>query len=118
MVDRINSGRRLWLTMISKELLLVPGENKMSIVNVIKHNLVRVIETPDSGEIYGICFLQKNILLTGDQKGFLKQWKIEGDNLTLISAKEKAHNKKINFLQNLGDGHIASCSDDYNIKIW
>ena len=52
--------------MINKELLLVPGDSKMSIVNVKEHKLVRVIEASGSGEIYGICLLSENMLLTGD----------------------------------------------------
>ena len=111
-------GNRVWLTMISKELLLVPGENKMSIVNVNKHSLVRVIEVPDSSCICGICLLKRNILLTGDSQKVLRQWKIEEDNLTLISKRENAHDDLINVLLNLGDGHIASASNDKTIKIW
>ena len=35
-----------------------------------------------------------------------------------VSAKEKAHDKDINVLLNIGEGFIASGSDDYKIKIW
>ena len=62
--------------------------------------------------------LNKNELLTGDCSKVIRQWKIEGDNLILISSKEKAHNADINVLLNLGDGHIASGSDDNTIRIW
>jgi WD40 repeat protein len=58
------------------------------------------------------------MLLTGDAKNVLRQWKIEEDNLILISKRENAHDNWINVLLNLGDGHIASGSDDYTIKIW
>ena len=79
---------------------------------------MRIIEVPDSSWIHGICMLNKNMLLTGDYKGTIKQWKIENDNLTLISSKENAHDQDINILLNLGDGHIASGSNDKTIKIW
>ena len=103
--------------MISKELLLVPGKNKIFIVDINEYILVRIIELPDSQWTCGVCMLNKNMLLTGDI--ILRQWKIEGDNLVLISKNEKAHDKnQINFLLNLGDGHVASCSDDCSIKIW
>ena len=62
--------------------------------------------------------LNKNMLLTGDYSYTLRQWKIEGDNLILVSKKEKAHDNYINVLLNLGNGFIASGSDDYTIKIW
>ena len=35
-----------------------------------------------------------------------------------MSKKENAHEKEINVLLNLGNGFIASGSDDYTIKIW
>ena len=104
--------------MIRKDLLLIPGENKMTIINTNEYKLIKIIEAPESSWICGICMLNQNMLLTGDALGKLKQWKIEGDNLILISTKEKAHNDDINALLNLGDGHIVSCSNDETIKIW
>ena len=60
------------------------------------------------------------MLLTGDESKMIRQWRIEGDNLILISKKEKAHDDDITDLLNLGNGHIASasCSFDETIKIW
>ena len=58
------------------------------------------------------------MLLTGDESKIIRQWRIEGDNLILISKKEKAHDDYISNLLNLGNGHIASCSWDKTIKIW
>ncbi len=57
------------------------------------------------------------MLLTGDYEEVIRQWKIEGDNLKLISQKDNTHNSDINVLLNLGDGHIASGSDDSTIRI-
>ena len=62
--------------------------------------------------------LNKNMLLTGDYSYTLRQWKIEEDNLILVSKKEKAHDNYINVLFNIGNGFIASGSDDKTIKIW
>jgi len=107
-----------WFIMINKDLLLIPGENKISIINVNKYNLVRIVDTNESGWILGVCKLNENILLTGDHQKTIRQWKIEGDNLILISQKEKTHEGDINYLINLGNGHIASASDDFTIKIW
>ena len=36
----------------------------------------------------------------------------------MVSKKEKAHDKCINVLLNIGNGFIASGSDDNSIKIW
>jgi len=62
--------------------------------------------------------LNKNILFIGDEKGIIRKWKIEEDNLKLISKEEKAHNKYIFTLLNIGNGYIASGSSDNTIKIW
>ena len=67
--------------MITEELLLIPGENKISIINVNQYRLVRVIDVSGSGWIYGICMLNKNMLLTGDYNKVIRQWRIDRDNL-------------------------------------
>jgi len=46
------------------------------------------------------------------------EWKIEEDNLILISKKKNAHNNSILTLLNIGNEHIASSSGDGLIKIW
>ena len=58
------------------------------------------------------------MLLTGDYEEIIRQWKIEGDNLILISKKEKTHDSDINVLLNMGNGFIASGSNDKTIRIW
>ena len=116
-VIKKNTNRE-WFIMIKKDLLLIPGENQMSIINVNQYKIVKVIEIPNSNWICGVCLLNKNMLLTGDCKKVIRQWKIEGDNLIMISKKEKVHEDEINFLINIGNGFIASCSSDHNIKIW
>ena len=104
--------------MITKELLIIPGENKISIINVFQYRLVRIIDVPGGSWITGVCMLNKNMLLTGDYSKVIRQWRIEGDNLILISQKENTHDSNINPLLNIGDGCIASGSDDNTIKIW
>ena len=107
-----------WLIMINKNLLLVPGQNKFSIINVDVYKIIRIIEIQNSSWIFGNCLISENILLTGDRNYSIKQWKIEGDNLNLISVKENAHKGDINYLLNLGNGHFASGSDGGIVKIW
>ena len=104
--------------MISKNLLFIPGNNKISIININYYEIIREIEIPNSDWIQGVCLLDKIILLTGDEKGIIREWKIEEDNLILISKKDNAHNDSILSLINIGNGHIASGSDDKLIKIW
>ena len=52
--------------MIKNDLLLIPGENQISIINTDQHNLIRKIEVPGSSWICGVFMLNKNMLLTGD----------------------------------------------------
>ena len=106
------------LLMISKNLLLITGKNKISIVNVNAYNLIKSVNVLDSGWIYTACMLNKDIIITGDENRRIIQWKIENDNLKLISLKENAHDNSIYTLSKLGDGLILSGSYDNFVKIW
>ena len=101
-----------------KNLLLIPGSNQISIINIDQYKLVRKIEVPGSSWICWVCVLNKNMILTGDGAKIIRQWKIEGDNLILVSKKENTHDRDICVLLNIGNGFIASGSDDNTIKIW
>ena len=118
-ISKINKviGALEGIVMMTKDLLLVAGCNEISSINVNNYKL-RIIDVPGADSIYGVCILKQNKLLTGDQSKIIRQWRIEGDNLILISKKEKAHDGSIYGLLNLGNGHIASCSEDMTIKIW
>ena len=106
--------------MISKDLLLIPGQNKISIINVNDYKLINIIDVPGANWILGVCILTENVILTGDYSKAIRQWKIEGNNLILISKKENAHKNNINCICKLGNGRIASSSDDnhYSVHIW
>ena len=105
------------MIMMTKDLLLITGANKISIINVNNYKL-RIINVPGADNIYGVCMLNQNMLLTGDDAKIIRQWKIGGDGLILISKKDEAHERGIKNLLNLGNGHIASGSWDKTIKIW
>ena len=106
------------LLMISKDLLLITGFNKISIINVNSYNLIKTIEEDDSGMIFAACIINKDTILTGDENKRIIQWKIENDNLKLISKKENAHDDIITTISKLGNGHIFSGSVDCSVKIW
>ena len=105
------------MIMIIKDLLLITGENKISIINVNNYKL-RIINVPESNWIDGVCILNQNMLLTGDESKIIRQWRIEGDNLILISIKENAHDNYILTLSKIGNGLILSGSGDKSVKIW
>ena len=103
--------------MISKDLLLITGK-KISIINVNSYNLIKTINVDNSGSIFAVCMLNKDMILTGDENKRIIQWKIENDNLKLISIKENAHDNWIFTLIQLGNGLILSGSADKSVKIW
>ena len=105
------------LVMMTKDLLLVTGKDKLSIININLHNTIRTIDVSGSSWIKCACMLNENMLLTGDYKRII-QWKIEGDNLQLISKKENAHENRISTLSKIGNGLIISGSWDNFVKIW
>ena len=104
--------------MISKDLLLITGKNKISIINVKSYNLIKTIKVDNSGWINAACMLNKDMILTGDDNKRIIQWKIENDNLKIISIKENAHDYCISTLTKLGNDLILSGSYDESIKIW
>ena len=105
-------------TMISKDLLIAGSNDKILIINVNSHDVIRTINTSGSSCIYTICMINENQLLTGDDNHKLKQWKIEGDNLILISTKENAHNNGIYTILKIGDNHILTGDYSGEEKIW
>ena len=104
--------------MISNDLLLITGENKISNINVNSYNLIKTINVDNSGWICAVCMLNKDMILTGDYNKRIIQWKTENDNLKLISTKENAHDDWIYTLSKLGNGLILSGSRDKSVKIW
>ena len=104
--------------MMTKDLLLVTGENKLSIININLHNIIRTIDVSGSRCIWCACMLNENMLLTGDGSRIM-QWKIEGNNLQLLSKRENAHDGHIIYtLSKIGNGLIISGSSDNCVKIW
>ena len=104
--------------MIKKDLLLITGCGILNIINVNQYKLIKTIKVPDSSYICISCMLNKNTLLTGDSYCKLKQWRIDGDNLILISSERNAHKDSIWALIKLEDGLILSGSYDGEIRLW
>ncbi len=106
------------LIMISKDLLLIPGENIITLININEYILLSIIEVPGASWLLGVCMLSENMIVMGSYLKAIYQWKIEGNNLIVISKKENAHNGNISYLIKLDNGYIASASDDSSIYVW
>ena len=59
------------MIMITKDLLLITGQNKISIININNYKL-RIIDVPGASFIRGVCMLNKNMLLTGDYENIIR----------------------------------------------
>ena len=105
--------------MIKKYLLLIPGDRQITIINTEEYKLVQKIDIGGNW-ICGVCMINQNMLLTGDDNHIMMQWKIEGDNIKLISKKDNSHKDDISVLLKIGRGFIASgaCQSDNSVKIW
>jgi WD40 repeat protein len=117
-ISEINITGAEPFNMITKDLLIVGGYNEMYVIDVNKYKLIRTIDIPDAGLIFGFCKLNENMFLIGGEDAVIRQWKMEGDEINLFSKKEEADNCIIFGLIKIGDGKIATFSDDESIKIW
>ena len=106
------------LLMITKDLLIITGTNKISIINVNKHKLIKTIDATGSESILVSCLLNKDTILTGDENKRIIQWKIGDNNLSMISIKENAHDEMIFTLLKIGSSHLLSGGSDNLAKIW
>ena len=118
-IDNIKSSKsNSCFNMITKDLLLITGNELLYIINVNQYNVVRKINVPGSPMINFTCILNQNNILTHDLNN-IKQWRIEGYNLKLISKIENAHDKGVCPIIKLGNGLILCVSTGDNaISIW
>ena len=106
------------LLMMSNDLLLAAGENKLTIININSHSIIRSIDVSGSSSICSACLLTDDIILTADCNHRIIQWRIQHDNLELISKKENAHDSSIFVLKKIGNGLIMSGDHNGEVKIW
>ena len=103
------------LCMINERCLCVGGGEKITLIDVYNKSVIR--EVQEAGAHICLLKLNDNILLTGTNNNNITQWKINENNLTFISRKEKAHQGTIREIIRFND-LIISCSDDNSIKVW
>ena len=119
-INNISVSNHLYdsLLMMTNDLLLAAGENKLTIINVNSHSVIRSIDVSGSSSIYAACLITNDMILTCDYNHKIIQWKIDGDNLRLIGKKENAHDTSIRTIKKIGNGLIMSGDDNGEVKIW
>ena len=105
--------------MIAKDLLLLVDFKDFYVINISKYNLVKKLNILyfASSNIFSSYILNKNILLTGDDRGKIMNGKLKMM-IKLISTKNNCHNDTITVLLKSGDGHILVRAINGFIKIW
>ena len=103
------------LCMMNERCLCVGGRNEITIIDVKNKNIINEIK--EYGVHRCLCKFNDNILFTGNDNGDIKQWRFNGNNLTLVKKKENAHQNYICKIIAFND-FIISCSYDYSINIW
>ena len=106
------------LLMLTRDLLLICRYNKITIMNVNTYTIVRNINVPDSDWISSVVRFTKDQIVTADENKRIILWKIEGDNLRMITKNSTAHDGCIFSLTKLPKGTILSCGLDCSAKIW
>ena len=106
------------LLMLTKELLLICRYNKITVMNVYTYNIVRSIDVPDSDWISSVIRFNKDQIVTADENKRIILWKIEGDNLRMITKNSTAHDGCIFSLTKLPNGTILTGGLDCSAKIW
>jgi len=103
------------MVMINRNLMLIGG-HEIYLVNVNKYSLIKVMDPPD-GIVDSICLLNENYFITGG-RDTIAQWRIDDEDLIVISKKEKIHSGCILDLLKIRDGRIISSGEsDHLIRI-
>ena len=113
------------MCMLTDNLLGIAAE-KFYVIDIENKKLIKKIQI-NNGNIQCVIKLNNNTLLFGIEGEFslhgnnyhFNQYKLneKGDNLELISIKEKVHNTGINYMIQGKNGEIISCSEQ-RIKVW
>ena len=106
------------LLMLTKDLLLICRYNKITVMNVYTYNIVRTIDVPNSDWISSVIRFNKEQIVTADENKRIILWKIEGDNLRMITKNDNAHDGCIFSLTRLPNGTILTGGLDCYAKIW
>jgi hypothetical protein len=103
------------LCLINQNCLIGCGNNYIFVIDLVQFKLLNKINTNS----YNICLcFWNNKLNVGTSDGMIQEYKINENNLSKISFKEKCHQQHIWQIIKDDEGNLISCSHDNYIKVW
>ena len=103
------------LCLINQNCLIGCGNNYIFVIDLVQFKLLNKINTNS----YNICLcFWNNKLNVGTSDGMIQEYKINENNLSKISFKEKCHQQCIWQIIKDDEGNLISCSHDNYIKVW
>ena len=103
------------LKKLSEKIIIVGGEENIYLISVEKYNILNKYNI-NSG-CYSICVFLNEIILTGHDNGYIRQYNLINDELKFLGEK-KMHNDRIRVITLLKDNFIFSGSEDNKINIY
>lgn len=107
---------------VNKKIIIANDDSRNAIIiNYKKRQYIDTIQITSDSDclITSICVLKPNLVVFGDQKGSIIQYKSHGENLEFVSEKKYAHADSDVLLANLPNGHfVSACPKDKKVLIW
>ena len=101
------------LKKISNNTFIVGGARNIYLIK--NHKLINSIQLGYQFEIYSVCYLKNQNILTGHFNGYITRWFINDDKLEIYGQK-KVHDDRIRVISQINDDLILSGSCDTKIK--
>ena len=104
------------LVQLTDITMAVSSKDIIEVYDIVK--MIKVREFKVNGDIKVFCKLTDDIILSGDDKGTITQWKLHGINFNEVCKKEKAHNDCIEDIITLNNGAVVTVGLDSIVKVW
>lgn len=95
--------------------IMVGGNKKITILDLTKYEVERVIENGELGEVYSLLLFRKEIILCGSSNGTLG---IINKEKGKIHFNKNSHQSIIKSILYLNENQFFTCSRDKTIKLW
>ena len=100
---------------LEENKIMVGGEKKITILNLEKYEIEKVIENGELGKVYALMIVRPDIIICGSSNGTLGIFNKENE---IIHFKKKSHQDIIKCILYLNEHQFLTCSKDKTIKLW